>query len=61
VRNALRIAGRGEVEAAIAERGDVEVTCEFCNRNYTFAPDEARNVFSLPDSSSRDAPAPTRH
>ena len=61
VRNALRIAGRGEVEAAITERGDVEVTCEFCNRHYTFAPDEARNVFSLPDSSSHDAPAPTRH
>ena len=61
VRNALRIAGRGEVEAAIAERGDVEVTCEFCNRHYTFAPDEARDVFSLPDSPSHDARAPTRH
>jgi molecular chaperone Hsp33 len=61
VRNALRIAGRGEVEAAIAERGDVEVICEFCNRHYTFAPDEARDVFSPPDSSSHDAPASTRH
>ena len=61
VRNALRIAGRGEVEAAIAERGDVEVTCEFCNRHYTFAPDEARDVFSSPDPSPHDAPAPTRH
>jgi molecular chaperone Hsp33 len=61
VRNALRIAGRAEVEAAIAARGDVEVTCEFCNRHYTFAPDEARHVFSSPDSSSHDAPAPTRH
>jgi molecular chaperone Hsp33 len=61
VRNALRIAGIGEVEAAIAERGDVEVTCEFCNRHYTFTPHEAREVFSSTDSSSHDAPAPTRH
>lgn len=56
VRNALRIAGRAEVEAAIVERGDVEVTCEFCNRHYTFAADEAREVFSSPDASG-----PTRH
>jgi molecular chaperone Hsp33 len=61
VRNALRIAGRGEVEAAITERGDVEVTCEFCNRHYTFTPHEAREVFSSTESSSHDAPAPTRH
>lgn len=41
VANALRIAGRAEIDAALAERGIVEVTCEFCNRHYTFAPDEA--------------------
>ncbi|MBS0321565.1 MAG: Hsp33 family molecular chaperone HslO [Proteobacteria bacterium] len=39
---ALRIAGRDEIEAAIAERGEVEVTCEFCNRRYVFAADVAR-------------------
>ena len=37
VENALRIAGVAEVESILAERGDVEVTCEFCNRRYTFA------------------------
>ena len=46
VANALRIAGRDEVEAAIAERGSVEVTCEFCNRRYTFGPAEARALFA---------------
>ena len=46
VANALRIAGRDEVEAILAERGDVEVTCEFCNRRYVFAPAEARAVFA---------------
>jgi molecular chaperone Hsp33 len=50
VANALRIAGADEVEAILAERGDVEVTCEFCNRCYTFAPDEARAVFAPVDA-----------
>ncbi|MFO1306208.1 MAG: Hsp33 family molecular chaperone HslO, partial [Burkholderiales bacterium] len=45
VAKALRIAGPAEVESILAERGDVEVTCEFCNRRYTFAPSEARAVF----------------
>jgi len=53
VENALRIAGRDEIEAALAEQGGVEVTCEFCNRRYAFTPDEARAVFEPP----RDAAA----
>ena len=54
VENALRIAGRDEIEAAIAERGHVEVTCEFCGRRYEFEPGEARGVFARP-SAARDA------
>lgn len=50
VARALRIAGANEVESILAERGNVEVTCEFCNRRYTFAPDEARAVFAPADS-----------
>jgi len=61
VRNALRIAGRSEIEAAIAERGHVEVTCEFCNRRYTFAPDEAREVFASPAPVASEAAAASRH
>jgi molecular chaperone Hsp33 len=45
VDNALRIAGRDEIEAALAERGAVEVTCEFCHRRYAIAPAEARALF----------------
>ena len=55
VRNALRIAGHVEIEAAIAERGNVEVTCEFCNQRYIFAPDEARAVFVAQTATTRDA------
>jgi len=34
VRNMLLTLGRAEVEGIIAERGEVEVTCEFCNQRY---------------------------
>ena len=50
VERALRIAGIAEIESILAERDDVVVTCEFCNREYAFAGDEARAVFA------RDAP-----
>ena len=53
VERALRIAGLAEVESILAERGDVEVTCEFCNSSYVFAPVEARAVFSPQASSAR--------
>ena len=45
VENALRIAGAAEIESILAERGNVEVTCEFCNRRYAFEPAEARALF----------------
>ena len=45
VTKALRIAGLAEVESILAERGSVEMTCEFCNRRYDFSPAEARAVF----------------
>ena len=61
VQNALKIAGRAEIEAAIAEGGAVEITCEFCNRRYRFAPDEARAVFAPQSAAPRDARASTRH
>jgi molecular chaperone Hsp33 len=50
---ALRVAGRDEIEAAIAERGDVEVCCEFCNRRYTFTPAVARALFDDPGDDAR--------
>jgi molecular chaperone Hsp33 len=53
VERALRIAGKAEVESILAERGDVEVTCEFCNRSYVFASMEACAVFAPHISSAR--------
>jgi molecular chaperone Hsp33 len=56
VEAALRIAGRDEIEAALAQDGDVDVTCEFCGTQYRFSADEARAAFA----DSVAAP-PTRH
>ncbi|MEO8487101.1 MAG: Hsp33 family molecular chaperone HslO [Betaproteobacteria bacterium] len=46
VAQALRIAGRNEIEAALAESGEVEVTCEYCGRRYTYTPAQARELFA---------------
>ena len=65
VANALRMIGRTEVESILAEQGLIGVTCEFCNRSYTFVADEARALFAA-DSVSAAArgsppPDPVRH
>ena len=38
--------GRAEVESILAEQGLVGVTCEFCNRHYTFVAEDARALFA---------------
>ncbi|MDA8094730.1 MAG: Hsp33 family molecular chaperone HslO [Betaproteobacteria bacterium] len=55
VANMLRMLGREEVEAIIAEQGQVDVRCEFCNRGYAFDAVDAAQLFAaqipLPASS----------
>jgi molecular chaperone Hsp33 len=46
VANTLRMLGRAEVESILAEQGLVGVTCEFCNRSYTFVASDARALFA---------------
>lgn len=46
VANALRMIGRVEVESILAEQGLIGVTCEFCNRHYTFVAEDARALFA---------------
>lgn len=55
VEQALRIAGRDEIEAALADEGVVEVTCEYCGRRYTYTPDQARALFDAPAAAAGDA------
>jgi molecular chaperone Hsp33 len=41
VRGMLQMLGRDEVESIIAERGEVEVSCDFCGAQYRFDPVDA--------------------
>jgi molecular chaperone Hsp33 len=65
VANALRMIGRTEVESILAEQGLIGVTCEFCNRSYTFVADEARALFATdrvaPAGRRAPPPDPVRH
>jgi molecular chaperone Hsp33 len=59
VEGALRVAGRVEIEEALAADGQVEVVCEFCAQHYLFSPDQARALFAADGAAA--ATAPTRH
>lgn len=41
----LRGLGREEVDSIVAERGEVEVGCEFCGARYRFDPIDAQRLF----------------
>jgi len=42
----LRMLGQDEVNAALAERGQVEVNCEFCNQHYQFDEVDVMHLFT---------------
>jgi molecular chaperone Hsp33 len=56
VRNMLRGLGRDESDGLIAERGEVEVGCEFCGQQYRFDAVDVGEMFTSP----RDQPPSTR-
>jgi molecular chaperone Hsp33 len=58
VANALRMIGRTEVESILAEQGLIGVTCEFCNRSYTFVAEEARALFARDRGSAAPGTTP---
>ena len=58
VSDMLHSLGRSENEAVLAEQGSVQITCEFCNRQYVF--DEADIAAVFADEPSVEA-VPTRH
>lgn len=47
VETMLRSLGQEEGEATLAEQGSIEVTCEFCNRQYSFDRVDVAAVFAL--------------
>jgi molecular chaperone Hsp33 len=42
----LRSLGADEIRSVLAERGEVEVRCDFCNRAYRFDPVDVEQVFA---------------
>jgi molecular chaperone Hsp33 len=42
----LRGLGREEVDSILAERGSVEIGCEFCGLKYHFDPIDVSGVFT---------------
>jgi molecular chaperone Hsp33 len=46
IADSLRAMGRREVDDILAEQGIIEVTCEFCNRDYRFDPVDAHELFA---------------
>jgi len=44
VARVLRLIGVEETEALLAERGAIEVTCEFCGERFELGPEEARRA-----------------
>jgi molecular chaperone Hsp33 len=54
----LKMMGREEADSIIAERGAIEVNCDFCNQHYAF---DAVDVAQLFASDSTNSPTDTRH
>ena len=55
----LRMLGRDEVQAILAEQGEVDVRCEFCGQGYAFDAIDAAQVFL--DIAAQPPVAPGRH
>lgn len=44
----IRNLGREEADGILAERGEIEVGCDFCGRQYRFDPVDAAQIFTSP-------------
>lgn len=59
ISNTLLTLGRGELEAILRERDDIEVDCQFCGQQYRFDKVDVEGL--LKQTSIQDLPSPTRH
>lgn len=50
--------GRKELESLVLERGEVEVTCEFCGKSYRYSAREMQELFDATEARAGEA---TRH
>ena len=56
VSNMIRSLGTDEVESILAERGNVEVGCDFCGQQYRYDAVDAAHIFTSAES---QPPAPS--
>ncbi len=47
--------GRKELEGLVRERGEVEVTCEFCGKSYRYSVVEMQKLFEATEAKAADA------
>lgn len=57
IEDTVKMLSEEEVDSILAEQGAIEVTCEFCNREYRFDPVDTRQLFAAP---TKHEPPPTR-
>lgn len=50
VANMIRSLGREEADGIVAERGDIEVGCDFCGKQYHFDAVDSTQLFAAPGS-----------
>jgi len=48
VSNMIRSLGREEAESILAERGEIEVGCDFCGQHYRYDAVDAAQIFTAP-------------
>ncbi|MBK1724727.1 Hsp33 family molecular chaperone HslO [Thiocystis violacea] len=57
IEDTVKMLGEDEIDAILAAQGAIEVTCEFCNREYRFDSVDTRQLFVAP---TRHEPPQTR-
>ncbi|KWW36753.1 Hsp33 family molecular chaperone HslO [Cupriavidus metallidurans] len=57
----LQSLGQAEIESIIAERGDVEIHCDFCGQRYVFDPVDAAQLFTVPVATGAGEGAQQQH
>ena len=50
VANMIRSLGQEEADDIVAERGEIEVGCDFCGKQYRFDPIDSAQLFTAPDA-----------
>ncbi|WP_423193135.1 Hsp33 family molecular chaperone HslO [Cupriavidus sp. H18C2] len=57
----LQTLGQEEIEGIIAERGEVEIHCDFCGQRYAFDPVDAAQLFTSPVATGAGDGAKQQH